>query len=114
MDMNPVADQLHMALLIIACSPDHSGISVVERRHCIVEMSHMARSRFKRSDCRIIICHRVGDGYNNVIFHFTDEFHCPVVLRCDIDQTDQAAGLLLKYAEKLYITSSHVVVCLSA
>ena len=51
----------------------------------------------------------MSDGDHNLIFHIADEVDRPVVLRRNVHQFDQAAGLFLQLPEKLRITFPDII-----
>ena len=64
-----LTDQFRDDVLPLRCGADHAGLAVVERRHGVEEMRHMARPGVKETAGRLIVRIRVGDGDHAQLAH---------------------------------------------
>ena len=110
--MNPVTDQFHMTVPVIPGRTNNSRITVVERRHRIVEMCNMACALFQSLGRSIIIRCGMRNRYDHFILYLLYKLHCPVIFRRNVYQLNQSAGLFLKLIKQCLITVTDMLCCL--
>ncbi len=110
--MHTIADQLCMAFVRIPDCTDHTGISVGERRHGVIQMRCMRSAALDGFLCRIIIRRGMRNGNDRFVLGFLNKFHGSRLFRRKIHKLDQALCRTLQLTEEIIVTVQNILCCL--
>ena len=103
MHVQSVADQLRRDLLPLRGGADHTGSSVMDRRHGVEEMGQVAGAGVKDGAGGLIVRVRVGDGHGAVPGSFFGKVRRAFQLRRHIDNSDQPPAARIQSAKGLIV-----------
>ena len=113
-DMDTIADKLRLHPLALAGRADDPGLSVMNRRHGIVQMGQMPGASLKHRQRMLIIRIRVGNGDITQFLSLGGKLHRSRQLRCDVHDLNEAAAALLQLPKRCKIRVLQVSAVLRA
>ena len=93
--MLSIRDQLRADLLRLRSGSNHAGLTVMDRRHGVIQMGQMGHTGCNALARSIVVRVRVGDRDGAERFRLADKFLCPRKLRRNIHNTDESAAAVL-------------------
>ena len=109
MNMHAVGDDLGRDALGLSTGGNGAGLAVMEGRHCVEEVRHVARAGLKSVLGRVIVGAHVGEGDAHFVVHLTNEVEVARLLGGHVHKLDTAMSRLLQLGELLDARRAHVL-----
>ena len=109
MDVHAVGDDLGRDALGLGTSDNGAGLAVMEGRHRVEEVRHVARACLKSGLGRVVVGAHVGEGDAHLVVHLANEVEVARLLGGHIHKLDTATGRLLQFGELLDARRAHIL-----
>ena len=108
MDVHAVGDDLGRDAPSLGTSGNGAGLAVMEGRHRVEEVRHVARAGLESGLGRVVVGAHVGEGDAHLVVHLADKVEVARLFGGHIHKLDAAMSRLLQLGELLDACRAHV------
>ena len=106
--MHAVGDNLAGHVAAIGGSGDRTGLAMMQPRHCVKQVGHVARTRIESGGSRLVVGAHVSKRHAHAVSRLSNELQVARFLRRHINQLDLSVRRLLPAFEFLHCRTAHV------